>query len=140
MHKYKYKWFWSLLLCLVFFAPPAHAERLNLQITITAGTPIRVEARSTKVDRLFVQLRHSASAGTVYLMDGVPTTTVCNASDTTQLTAELGPGDATHPGSSYSDPQGANGNTVSDVTDLANFCVDGTHSGDVVIFSFYRRN
>jgi hypothetical protein len=129
----------SLLVAASFFAPSAHAQRLNQQIVITSGTAIRVSTVSLPVDRLFVQSRHN-NMGLVYLMDGVATGTACSASSASQLTAELGPGDATHPGQSYSDPQGANGFSPPDFTNLQNFCVDGSNSGDVVIVSYYKRN
>jgi hypothetical protein len=132
----------SLLVTLVMLAPPAHAERLNQQITIVAGTPIRLAARSTPVDRLMIQARHNPSGGNgiIYILDGVSPTKACNAADATQLTAELAPGTATSPGGSYSDPQGANGDSPPDFTDLAHMCIDGTHSGDIAIVTYYRRN
>jgi hypothetical protein len=132
----------SLIVTLVLLAPPAHAQRMNLQITITAGSPIRLAATSTPVDRLMIQARHNPAGGDgiIYIMDGVAPSKTCNAADPTQLTAELGPGSATSPGQSYSDPQGANGISPPDFTDLANMCLDGTHSGDTAIVTYYARN
>ena len=128
----------TVFVALMLAVLPISAERINAQYTITAGTPIRLYGISMKVDRLFLQSRHS-NTGLIYLMAGVATSKTCNASDTSQLTAELGPGDATHPGNAFSDPQGANGTAPPDFEDLQNFCVDGTHSGDVVIVSFWHR-
>jgi len=135
----------SLLAILFLTAPLADARRVNVVasgggfLTITAGTPIRLAIKSTLVDRLFVQNRHN-STGLVYVMLGVPAATACSATDPSQLTAELGPGTSTSPGNSLSDPQGANGNTPSDREDLAMACIDGTHSGDTVIVSYWSTN
>ena len=116
-----------------------NAERQNMQVTVSAGTPVRLANVKTLVARLMIQSRH-ANTGLLYLMAGVPTTTTCNASSAAQLTAELGPGDSTHPGSSYSDPQGANGNTPADAEDLSQFCIDGTVTSDVAIVTYWRIN
>lgn len=124
---------------LIIMAPIADAERINTQVTINAGTPVRLAGISTPVNRLFIQSLHS-NTGLVYVLLGVPTATTCDATNTAQLTAELGPGDATHPGQSFSDPQGANGNSPSDYENLQTSCIDGSHTGDKVIVSFWRRN
>lgn len=129
----------AILAVVALFVPQAGAERVNLQITITAGTPIRIAAQKTVVNRLMLQSRHG-NTGLIYVLLGVKPTTTCNASSTSQLSAELGPGDSTHPGSSLSDPQGANGTTPPDGEDLAMACVDGTNSSDVVIVTYWKRN
>ena len=126
-----------LLLLLLLLAPPAHAQRVNLQITIGAS-PVRIASIPTRVNRLFIQSRHS-NAGLVYILLDVPVGTTCNASDSKQLTAELGPGDSTHPGASFSDPQGANGDSPPDYEDMGNACIAGTNAGDLVIVSYYQR-
>lgn len=133
------KYFSVALSLFLLLARPAAAERINLQFSVVAGTPIRIATQSTSVNRLFIQSRHG-STGIVYLLGGVPTGTTCNANNSSQLTAELGPGDSLHPGASLSDPQGADGNTPSDREDLATWCIDGSHTGDLVIVSFWRKN
>jgi hypothetical protein len=135
----KHKSILSLLVLVVLLAPPAHAERINLMLTMT-GSPIRIAAQSTKVNRLFVQARHG-NVGLVTVMLGVSTRVACNVSATnpSQISAELGPGDSLHPGQSLSDPQGATGDSPADFEDLALACVQGT-SGDQVIVSAWHRN
>lgn len=128
-----------LLLIVALLVAPMGAERVNKQITITAGTPIRIATLATRENRLFIQSRHS-NTGLIYIMLGVNPATTCNASSASQLSAELGPGDALHPGASFSDPQGANGNSPADYEDLSWACVDGTVNGDVVIISYWHRN
>lgn len=126
------------LAALLVVLPALNAERHNQQITITAGTPIRVQASKYLVNRLFVQSM-IGNTGAVYIMLGVPTTAACNASNAAHLTAQLAPATATAPGGSFNDPQGANGNSPSDVEDLSQMCLDGSHSGDVVIVSSWHR-
>jgi hypothetical protein len=136
----------SLIAILFVAAPLADARRVNLVasgggfLTITAGTPIRLAITKTLVDRLFIEGRHGASTGIIYVMLGVPVATTCNAADPSQLTAELAPATATAPGIAFNDPVGANGNTPSDREDLALACIDGTHTGDTVIVSYWSTN
>lgn len=129
----------AILAVVTSLVAPMGAERINAQYTITAGTPIRVATQKTLANRLFIQSRHN-NTGLVYVLMGVKPTTTCDATNTAHLSAELGPGDATHPGSSLSDPQGANGGTPPDAEDVSWLCLDGSHTGDVVIVSFWRRN
>lgn len=133
---------WTLksiaLVSLLAILPVLDAERINQQITITAGTPIRVSGSKYLVNRLFVQSR-ATNTGLIYIMMGVPTANACSASNTTQLTAELGPGSTTSPGQSFSDPQGANGNSPADAEDLGQMCIDGTVNGDRVLVSYWHR-
>lgn len=129
----------AVLVLLLAFVSLTEAERANFQITITAGSPVRMKASKYLVNRLFVQSRH-ANTGLIYIMLGVNPTTTCSAANAAHLTAELGPGDATHPGQSFSDPQGANGMTPADSEDLAWACVDGTVTNDVLIVSGWHRN
>lgn len=127
------------LIGLMVFAPILlDAERVNMQVTITAGTPVRLTTTKTLVNRLFIQLK-TGSSGRAFLLLGVPATTTCDATNAAQLTAELAPATATAPGGSFSDPQGANGMSPSDSEDLAQICIDGSHTGDVVVISFWRR-
>lgn len=117
------------------------AIRSNQQITIAAGTPVRIASQpGTFVTHLFVQSKHSNS-GLVYLLLGVPATTTCDATNAAHLTAELGPGDSTHPGATpWIDPPATSGSRPQDSEDMSLGCLDGTHSGDVVIVSFWRIN
>lgn len=129
----------SALASIALLVAPMGAERVNSQVTITAGTPIRIATQKTMENRILIQSRHSNS-GIIYVLMGVNPNKACNASDTSQLTAELGPGDSLHPGASLSDPQGASGNTISDAEDVSWMCLDGTNSSDVAIVSYWRRN
>lgn len=127
----------AIVLVFVFLL---RAERVNQQITITAGTAIRITTvQRTFANRLMIQSRHS-NTGIIYVMLGVNPNTVCSASNSAHLSAELGPGDATHPGASLSDPQGAQGNSPPEAEDLSWACIDGTVSSDVALITYYRRN
>lgn len=126
------------LALLLTLSPDAMADRVNLQITITAGTPVRIATNRLFVDRLSIQSKHG-NTGLVYVMLGVPAATTCDATNAAHLSGELGPGDATHPGGQFVDPQGANGMTPSDIEDLSLACIDGSHTADVVIVTFWRR-
>jgi len=132
-----------VLLALAIAAVPLSAERFNFQFSVTAGTPQRISTNVLPffVDRLMIQSRHN-NTGTIYIMLGVPLATTCNAAATSpyQLSAELGPGDATHPGAAFSDPQGATGNAPSEAEDLTLACIDGTVSGDKVVITGWHRN
>lgn len=134
---------WTLksiaLVSLLAILPVLDAERVNQQITIVIGTPTRVTGSSYLVNRLFVQSR-TTNTGLVYILMGVPASKACDISDSTQLTAELGPGSSTSPGQSFSDPQGANGDSPPDAEDLSKMCVAGTVNGDKVIVSYWHRN
>lgn len=129
----------AIFLCLLLLALPMSAERWNMQIVVTAGTPIRIMTQTFRVNRLLIEARHG-NTGLIYIMLGVPGSKTCNASDTTQLSAEIGPGDASHPGGSMSDPQGANGDSPSDAEDLSMACIDGTVNGDKAIITGWHRN
>lgn len=119
------------------FTSIADARRVNLQITVvTAGTPVRISANHLLVDRLFIQSK-AGSTGTISIMLGVAVGTTCDKTNAAHLTAQLAPGTATTPGQSFSDPQGANGNTPSDREDLALACIDSTVNGDIAIVSFW---
>lgn len=119
-------------------ASVTEAERLNFQITVGAS-PVRISAVKLLANRFQIQSRHGNS-GLVYILLGVNPTTTCDASNTAHLSAELGPGDATHPGQSLSDPQGAQGNSPPDVEDLSWACIAGTVPGDLVLVTVFRRN
>lgn len=134
---------WTLksiaLLAILVVLPILDAERINTQIVIVAGTPVRVSATKYLVNRLMIQSR-AANTGLIYVMMGVKSTVTCDATNTTQLSAELGPGTpALHPGQTLSDPQGANGNSPADAEDLNQLCLDGTASGDKVLLTFWHR-
>lgn len=136
-----HKWFYSLLVTLVLLAPPAHAQRVNILITIAStGVAQRIAPSRTPEDRLLIQSRHG-NVGLITVLMGVPVTTACSltATNPSQITAELGPGDSLHPGGSLSDPQGANGIAPPEFEDLGMACVVGT-AADEVIVSFWARN
>lgn len=131
--------FIAALLGLFMLLAPVHADRQNVQVAVTAGTPVRVSSVKLLVNRLFIQSR-TGNTGRIYILMGVGPNTTCDATNTAQLTAELAPGSATAPGGSFSDPQGANGNTPSDAEDLNKICIDGSHTADVAIVSYWRKN
>jgi hypothetical protein len=125
-----------VVVCFIFLL---RAERVNMQVTVAVGTPVRLATQTTFANRLLIQAKHG-NTGIIQVMLGVPVGTTCDPTNPAHLTAELGPGDATHPGSTLSDPQGANGNSPPDAENLALACVSGTVNSDVAIISYYRRN
>ena len=119
--------------------PVSRPHRVNKQITINAGVPVRIidanSANPVMAERLFIQARSANnSAGIIYILDGVPLDTALNAGDASQLTAEI------HTGDSYGDPPGgAGGWNQTSPTDLRYMGIDGTVTGDVVIVSYVLR-
>lgn len=132
-----------IFLAVILFAAAVQlgAERWNFQVTVTAGTAQRIATGPIPffLDRLMIQSR-SKNTGTALIMLGVPLATPCSATSTSQLSAELGPGDTLHPGGTLSDPQGANGNPPSEVEDMRLACLDGTVSGDKLLVTGWHRN
>jgi len=129
----------AIVISLLMFASVVGAERGNLEFTLTAGSPQRIASQKYLVNRLMIQNRAGSSQGIILVMLGVNPNVTCNASNTAHLTAELGPGDATHPGATFSDPQGANGNSPADAEDLAWACLDTTVTGTKAKVTFWHR-
>lgn len=125
--------------------PISKPHRINFQITIVAGTPVRLVSADTPnpvyVNRLFIQSR-AGNTGLGYVLGGVPLTTVLNAADAAQLVAEIGASpSAAQPGGSFGDPPGSTGGWNSTPPDdLREWGLDGSHSGDVFIVTYDLRN
>lgn len=106
-----------------------HAERVNVKITITAGTPVRISGvANTIADRIVIQMLSATTGGLGYVMLGVTagTTPVANTWPTIQLCG----GTATAPGCSYSDVGGA--------IDVSRIWIDGAQTGDTVTVTYNK--
>lgn len=119
-------------------------HRINKQITVVSGTPQRLVSVDTPspvyVNRLFIQGRANAAPGIGYVLGGVPLGTALNATDATQLTAELAPSTATAPGGSFGDPTGSTGGWNSTPpNDLREWALDSSQNG-VFIVSYDLRD
>jgi|ERR1035438_2417319 hypothetical protein len=104
--------------------------------TITAGTAIRLTSNPTLVSSLSFQM-HSGGTGRGYMLFAPKNVTCALNGGGTVLIAELNAATATAAGAqgvvpSNSDPQGG--------IDASLYCIDGTHSGDVVTIAGNLRN
>ena len=122
-----------LLAAAVAFPDP----QINRIQAFTTGVGYRVTSNLVMANSLFIQSLPGNSA-VVYVLFADPALT-CVASATTQIVAELGPGDATHPGESLTFP--CNGSAVSSAGgfDVNWYCAAGS-TGDSAILSFNVRN
>ena len=101
------------------------------QITVTAGTPIRVVSTRTLVASVFVQMKHGGSGlGLIYSANPSES---CSAGT---LVAELSPASPTAPGGAYVFPSNDSAGTQQGGYDMNWLCVDGSNSGDVMIVSW----
>lgn len=116
------------------------AERLNYTYTLTAGTAVRLASQKMLASRMLIQNIPMTGGGVTIIMLGVPTGTACDSTQAAQVTAYLAPATSTAPGGSFSDPQGANGNTIADSENMQNACIDTTVTGTKVTVSFWRQN
>lgn len=121
----------ALALC-----PIADARRQNTQVTVTAGTPIRLSTTKRLVNRIFIQMAIGGT-GVGYVFDGIANGTTPDPTHAADLTAQLCAATATAPGCNYSDV--VNSVTAADAIDLSQFWVSGSHTGDVLIISFAER-
>ncbi len=121
--------------------------RVNLLLTVTAGTPQQISSLlnfNTKLkhgapcfaSRVFIQMVIGGT-GVGYVMDGIPEGTTPAYNTAGDLTAELAAATSTAPGGSYSDF--TNGNNDGPGIDLAALWVDGSHTGDTIIVSAWIR-
>ena len=121
----------ALIFCMVMLASDA---QFGKQITVTAGTPIRLVNTRTMVSSLLIQMKHGGSGlGLVYNADPA---IACSAGT---LVAELAPATATSPGGSYTFPSNGSATTESSGFDINYVCVDGSNSGDVLVTSWNVR-
>lgn len=134
------KWTLKIIVLLGLLVILLPAERLNYQYTLTAGSPVRIASQKMLASRLLIQNIPMASGGATIIMLGVPLATVCDSTQAAQVTAYLAPATTTSPGGSFSDPQGANGNTATDSEDMQKACLDTTVTGTKVVVSFWRQN
>lgn len=81
------------------------AGRVNLTVTISAGTPVHVWTQSTPyfVNELLIQPQPGASVGLIYVMAGIGNSRTPASTASSDLTATLCAATATVPGCTYSD-------------------------------------
>lgn len=134
----------ALLVLFVLLLWPAYqpvraAGRINLQVTIAAGTPVHVWTQSSPylVNEMIIQGQPGSSAGLVYVMAGIASGRTPASTNATDLTATLCAATSTVPGCPYSDGTIATSNAGIDVSKI---WIDGSHSGDVVVVSFDTRD
>lgn len=104
--------------------------------TVTAGTAIRVTNHPVLVSSLFFQMK-TGGTGRGYVLAAPAGVTCSNGGAGTTLIAELQPATATAPGGnatipSNPDPQGG--------IDASLYCVDGSHTADVITIAGNLRN
>lgn len=124
------------LLAAIPFAGILDARRVNTQVTVTAGTPVRLSTTKRLVNRIFVQMAIGGS-GVGYVMTGIPNGTTPSSSNAAHLTAQLCAATATAPGCNYSD--NINSTSNADPIDLSEIWLDGATSGDKIIVSFAEK-
>lgn len=114
-------------------------HRINLQLTIVAGTPQRLVSVDTPspvyANRLFIQGRAGSSPGVGYVLGGVPLTTTLDATSAAQLVAELAASpSATVPGGNFGDPPGNSGGiNMTPPNDLREWGIDASANGVYVV-------
>lgn len=122
--------------------------RVNLNITVVAGTPINVitgtstapsaDSEPVYATRVFVQMLHGGS-GIGYVMDGIAVGRVPSSSTAGDVTAELSPAQTINgvqvPGGDYSDWDQNVGGGI----DMRKIWIDGGNSGDLIKVSYDRK-
>lgn len=120
-------------------------KRINFQVTIAAGTPVRLAPvgapRPVLVSELSIQSR-AGNTGLGYVLGGVPIDVVADAANAKHLSQELAAAASNVlPGGLFTEPFAPAGgfNTGVEV-DLREYAVDGSHTGDLYIVSYYLRD
>lgn len=123
-----------LIAALIF---PANTEPWGgAQITVTAGTAIRLVKNRTIAQSLSFQM-HSGGSGRGYVLFAPSGVTCANGGAGTTLLMELNAATANSAGGSGvvpmpGDPQGG-------PVDVSLYCVDGSNSGDVITVAWNLR-
>lgn len=135
-----------LLVAWIFIIPAAYAQNGEpvgphaVLITVTAGTPIQVTTKHVVISSLMIQPLVGANAQLIYVCGGVQTgttpTAACaaTANGSYELAAQLSAATTTVPGPVYSFYVPTPG------SDLSTYWIDGLHSGDTVLVSFFVHN
>ena len=111
---------------------------LGKQITVTAGTAIRVTTGNLMASSILIQMKHGGS-GVGYVLYADPSATCNVGAAGTTLVAELAPANPLAPGGSFTYPSNNDSTTQQGGFSPAYFCVDGSNSGDVIIVSWSQR-
>jgi hypothetical protein len=101
-------------------------------IPITAGTPIRLAAVPTLVQRLRITPLVGAAAGLIYVLSQDPAETAPVNKNANNFITELAPATATVPGQMFVLDRLAGGPPIN----LQEYAVDGSHDTDPVLVSF----
>lgn len=120
------------LVLIVIAASLMAGVRTNREITVAAGTPVRLATSRLLVNRIFIQMK-TAGTGRGYVMAGIPVGTTPASTTSAHLTAELCPATATAPGCAYTD-------SYPDGIDVSLIWVDGSHTGDKITVSWEVSN
>lgn len=137
--------FGVIALCaLAFWATPkiVHAQtgqpagQHAALITITAGTPIQITTAHVVISSLMIQPLVGTSTGIIYVCGGIQSGTpaaacAASANGSYELAAQVGAATSTVPGPTYSFYVPSPG------LDLSQWWIDGAHSGDPVLVSWY---
>ncbi len=129
----------SILTLLLFLAAsPTWTEPWGgAQFTMASGVAQRIVGIRTMASSLFIQMKEGSSTGIGYVLYA-PTDVSCLLGGAgTTLIAELQPSTSTAPGGnavipSNPDPQGG--------LDIAGYCIQAAHTGDIMIVSWNLRN
>lgn len=112
--------------------------RLTAKITIVANTPVNVAtalgldaAYPQYASRWLAQALAGATAGLVYVFDGMKPRGTAPTTGTTPVSGQITAATATAPGGSYSDTFDAEADNGGDI-DLSLCWIDGAHSTDTV--------
>jgi len=126
-----------LLLLICLLVSPASTEPWSgAQITVTAGTAIRLVKNRTIAQSLSIQM-HSGGSGRGYVLFAPSGVTCSNGGAGTILIAELNAATASAAGGQIvlpnpGDPQGG-------PVDVSLYCLDGSNSGDVITTAWNLR-
>lgn len=105
-------------------------------ITVTAGTPVHVSTKHIVISSLMIEPLIGSGNGIIEVCNAIPTVTPiahCAQADAGnyELKAQLAAASTTIPGPAYSFYVPAPGG------DLSTYWIDGAHSGDVALVTFF---
>ncbi len=104
----------------------------SLVVTVTAGTPVRLAAIPTLVQRLRIRPLIGSSTAVVYVLAQDYTTALAQAKTANNFIDELVAATATVPGSLFELNRLPGGPPI----DVGGYAIDGAHSADTVLCSW----
>ncbi len=125
----------TLALCLTGWTEPWMGQL----VTVNAGTAVRLTVRNpTLATSLFAQMLPASSGGVGYILYAPKSVSCSNGGAGTTLVATLAPATATAPGGNAVIPFPADPQNPS--INVADYCFDGSHTGDTMTVSWNLRN